>query len=620
MVALTGELGEPPGPDARPVAARRAARDRARRRRGRPRRADHVHGDPALRRSAASTCRRWSRRPPRSAPPRSRTAARSAATSPTPRRPATPCRSCSPLDATLVCGRSRGEREVPASEFWPAYRRTALAPDELLLRIRFPLLAGREMRFRKVGTRRAQSISKVVMALSYRDGRGAARLDGRPARARLGGARRRSARSATEAVLEGRPPDAGDRRSGRRDAGRRAPADRRRPLDRRLPPGRRGARPPPADPRGRRLVTAARAGAAPPIERPRPDLGRDLRGDRGARCSRARRASSAGSRSPGRSARSRRCSRGRREIAHAMPLAEQIELIDAHPRLGAPPASVSALSFVEQGYDRDAADARRPTTRDGAGPGGGRAGPAQRGLRGAVRVPLLRLRRRPVAGRAAPAAMAAALERRPTGRDRTAPRRRHRHRAGSRANSAGQRHRRRRRRDRARARTATARPRSAWCGSRRDPAGHRVRDLTVAIALEGDFERSHTDGDNSLVIATDTMKNTAYAFAKDHLDGALEDYGRALAEHFLEASRSTERPSTSAATTGPRSTWRALRRRDAFVRGGEGTRVATVAATPRRDDGRGRRRGPGRAEDHALGVQRASHAIGTRPWPRPTTG
>jgi 2-oxo-4-hydroxy-4-carboxy-5-ureidoimidazoline decarboxylase len=45
-----------------------------------------------------------------------------------------------------------------------------------------------------------------------------------------------------------------------------------------------------------------------------------------------------------------------RAIAHAMPEAEQIELVDAHPRLGAPPGSVSALSFVEQGYDRDAAD------------------------------------------------------------------------------------------------------------------------------------------------------------------------------------------------------------------------------------------------------------------------
>jgi 2-oxo-4-hydroxy-4-carboxy-5-ureidoimidazoline decarboxylase len=46
-----------------------------------------------------------------------------------------------------------------------------------------------------------------------------------------------------------------------------------------------------------------------------------------------------------------------RSIARAMPEAEQLELIDAHPRLGAPPASISALSFVEQGYDREAADA-----------------------------------------------------------------------------------------------------------------------------------------------------------------------------------------------------------------------------------------------------------------------
>jgi 2-oxo-4-hydroxy-4-carboxy-5-ureidoimidazoline decarboxylase len=44
-----------------------------------------------------------------------------------------------------------------------------------------------------------------------------------------------------------------------------------------------------------------------------------------------------------------------RSIAHAMPEDEQIELIDTHPRLGAPPVTVSALSFVEQGYAADAA-------------------------------------------------------------------------------------------------------------------------------------------------------------------------------------------------------------------------------------------------------------------------
>ena len=44
-----------------------------------------------------------------------------------------------------------------------------------------------------------------------------------------------------------------------------------------------------------------------------------------------------------------------RMIAHAMTPVEQIELIDAHPRLGAPPATVSEMSFREQGYDKDAA-------------------------------------------------------------------------------------------------------------------------------------------------------------------------------------------------------------------------------------------------------------------------
>jgi 2-oxo-4-hydroxy-4-carboxy--5-ureidoimidazoline (OHCU) decarboxylase len=43
-----------------------------------------------------------------------------------------------------------------------------------------------------------------------------------------------------------------------------------------------------------------------------------------------------------------------RRIAHEMSEDEQIELIDAHPRLGAPPGSVSALSYAEQGYDRGA--------------------------------------------------------------------------------------------------------------------------------------------------------------------------------------------------------------------------------------------------------------------------
>lgn len=113
----------------------------------------------------------------------------------------------------------------------------------------------------------------------------------------------------------------------------------------------------------------------------------------------------------------------------------------------------------------------------------------------------------------------------------------------------------------------------------RDPDGHRVRDVIVAVALEGDFTAAHVDGDNSLVVTTDTMKNTAYAFARDHLDGSIEAYGQALAGHFLEFEQ------VDRATVNIREhLWRPIEvggqpARDAFLRGGDGIRVATVAAT-----------------------------------------
>ena len=41
------------------------------------------------------------------------------------------------------------------------------------------------------------------------------------------------------------------------------------------------------------------------------------------------------------------------QIARSMPEEEQIALLNAHPRIGADPSTVSALSHSEQGYDRD---------------------------------------------------------------------------------------------------------------------------------------------------------------------------------------------------------------------------------------------------------------------------
>jgi CO/xanthine dehydrogenase FAD-binding subunit len=68
-------------------------------------------------------------------------------------------------DAELEIGSSRGLRRVAFNEFYTGYRQTVLAEDELLVAVRLPKLQANERDFfYKVGTRRAQAISKVVMA------------------------------------------------------------------------------------------------------------------------------------------------------------------------------------------------------------------------------------------------------------------------------------------------------------------------------------------------------------------------------------------------------------------------------------------------------------------------
>jgi xanthine dehydrogenase small subunit len=111
-------------------------------------------------------------------------------------------------DAVFVLGSTRGEREVDAAAFWTGYRRTALLPDELVLRIRIPFVTDREMRFRKVGTRRAQSISKVVLSAAWRSTPALSRGPWRDVRVALGSVAATPVRaSATEAALEGRAPN-----------------------------------------------------------------------------------------------------------------------------------------------------------------------------------------------------------------------------------------------------------------------------------------------------------------------------------------------------------------------------------------------------------------------------
>ena len=62
---------------------------------------------------------------------------------------------------------------------------------------------------------------------------------------------------------------------------------------------------------------------------------------------------------------------------------------------------------------------------------------------------------------------------------------------------------------------------------------HQLRDFTVAIAFEGSYDTSYTDGDNRDVLPTDTMKNTVYALAARDGVGEPETFGALLGSHFI---------------------------------------------------------------------------------------
>jgi len=63
---------------------------------------------------------------------------------------------------------------------------------------------------------------------------------------------------------------------------------------------------------------------------------------------------------------------------------------------------------------------------------------------------------------------------------------------------------------------------------------HELKEADVSVALEGDFESSFTQGDNSRVVPTDTLKNTVYALAKEKLGDELETFGLALGQLLLD--------------------------------------------------------------------------------------
>src|SRR5688500_11883187 len=68
----------------------------------------------------------------------------------------------------------------------------------------------------------------------------------------------------------------------------------------------------------------------------------------------------------------------------------------------------------------------------------------------------------------------------------------------------------------------------------RDTDRHEIEDLNVTSQLRGDFAAAHLDGDNAHVVATDTQKNTIYAFARDGI-GSPETFLLRLGGHFVSS-------------------------------------------------------------------------------------
>ncbi|AUX43506.1 urate oxidase [Sorangium cellulosum] len=113
---------------------------------------------------------------------------------------------------------------------------------------------------------------------------------------------------------------------------------------------------------------------------------------------------------------------------------------------------------------------------------------------------------------------------------------------------------------------------------RRAEGQHELTDIDVDIQLEGDFDDAYTEGDNSKVLPTDTMKNTVYALAKGHPVEPIEDFGALLAEHFLQKAHTRRVRIAIAENVWSRIEAGGAPHRHAFHRAGRERRTAEITA------------------------------------------
>jgi urate oxidase len=69
---------------------------------------------------------------------------------------------------------------------------------------------------------------------------------------------------------------------------------------------------------------------------------------------------------------------------------------------------------------------------------------------------------------------------------------------------------------------------------KRHPDRHELRDWTVEILLQGEFESCFVDGDNSRILPTDTMKNAVYSLARSSSAECMEEFGKELIAFLLD--------------------------------------------------------------------------------------
>jgi urate oxidase len=107
----------------------------------------------------------------------------------------------------------------------------------------------------------------------------------------------------------------------------------------------------------------------------------------------------------------------------------------------------------------------------------------------------------------------------------------------------------------------------------RNGSVHTIKDLTVSTSLRGDLSDTHLTGDNAKVLATDTQKNTVYAFAKQAPVGEIEDFALRLGRHFV----GSQEPITGARILIDEHSWDRIDGHDhSFVQGSNEKRTTAV--------------------------------------------